>query len=211
VEVALRRLTEADQRLATRLGEHGSRQAAVLLLTLRGSPTLYYGDEIGMREVEIPPDRRQDPWSMTEPGLGRDGCRTPMQWSPDPAAGFTSAKEPWLPVGSDHAVRNVQSQLRDPDSHLNLYRRLLSLRRGSAALRSGAYRPVDPVPPECFVFERSQGTQRALVAVNFSAESLSVGVAGCAGRMAVSTHRASEGREVEGTLDLQPHEALVVV
>ena len=203
--------THDDQRLATRLGEQGSRQAAVLLLTLRGSPTLYYGDELGMREAEIPPHQQQDPWGMTEPSLGRDGCRTPMQWSPDPAAGFTSANEPWLPVGSDNAVRNVQSQLRDPESHLNLYRRLLALRRGSAALTTGSYLPMDSVPPECFIFERSQGTERVRVAVNFSAEPLSIDTAGLTGRIAVSTHRVNEGNEITGALDLLPYEAVVVV
>ena len=148
---------------------------------------------------------------MTEPSLGRDGCRTPMQWSPDPTAGFTSAREPWLPVGGDHAVRNVRSQLLDPDSHLNLYRRLLSLRRGSAALRTGSYRPVDRVPPECFVFERSQGTERVFVAVNFGPEPLSIDAPGLAGCIAMSTHRPSEGEEVTSALRLLPYEALVVV
>jgi glycosidase len=200
-----------DQRMATRLGEHGSRQAAVLLLTLRGAPTLYYGDEIGMREAEIPPDKQQDPWGVAEPHLTRDGCRTPMRWSPDTTAGFTSAAEPWLPVGNDHAVRNVESQLPDADSHLNLYRRLLRLRRSSAALSIGSYRTVDPVPPDCFVFERSHGTERALVAVNFSAERHSIDTAGFAGRIAVSTLRGNEGHEVRGVLDLLPHEAVVVV
>jgi glycosidase len=200
-----------DQRLATRLGEHGSRQAAVLLLTLRGSPTLYYGDELGMREARIPAHNQQDPWGMSEPGLSRDGCRTPMQWSPDPAAGFTSAREPWLPVGSDRAMRNVQSQLMDPDSHLNLYRRLQSLRRDSAALRTGSYLPVDPVPSECFVFERSQGSERVIVAINFAAAPLSIDTAGIAGRIAVSTQRVNEGNEVRGALHLLPYEAVVVV
>jgi len=200
-----------DRRLATRLGEHGSRLAAVLLLTLRGSPTLYYGDELGMGETEIPPHQLQDPWSVTEPSLGRDGCRTPMQWSPDPTGGFTAADEPWLPVGRDHAVRNVQTQLPDPDSHLNLYRRLLALRRSSEALRTGSYLSVDPVPPECFVFERSQGSERVLVAVNFSAEPRSIDAAALAGRIAVSTHHANEGNEIAGALHLLPYEAVVVV
>jgi glycosidase len=203
--------THDDQRLATRLGEQRSRQAAVLLLTLRGSPTLYYGDELGMREAEISPERQQDPWGIAEPGLGRDGCRTPMQWSADPAAGFTSAPEPWLPVGSDYIERNVESQLADPDSHLDLYRRLLRVRRGSAALRTGSYRPVDPAPPDCYAFERSEGAERVFVAINFSSEPLSIEAEGIAGRIAVSTHRASEGVEVTGALRLLPHEAVVVV
>ncbi len=203
--------THDDQRLATRLGEQGSRQAAVLLLTLRGSPTLYYGDELGMREAEIPPDRRRDPWSVNEPSLGRDGCRTPMQWSPDVGAGFTAAEEPWLPIGSDYTERNVQSQLQDPDSHLNLYRRLLVLRRGSAALRRGAHRTLDLDAPECFVFERSQGTERVLVAVSFSAEPVSFDTRGFFGRIAVSTQRGNEGSKIDGTLHLQPHEAVVII
>ncbi len=203
--------THDDRRLATRLGDRGSRQAAVLLLTLRGSPTLYYGDELGMREAEIPPDRRQDPWSIAEPALSRDGCRTPMPWSPDAAAGFTSGKEPWLPLGSDSATRNVRSQLLDPDSHLDLYRRLLALRRGSAALRAGAYRPVEPVPVDCFVFERTAGAERVLVAVNFSAEARSTDIGGFTGRIAVSTRRVNEGSGVRGRVRLEPHEALVAV
>ncbi len=202
--------THDDKRMATKLGEPASRQAAVLLLTLRGSPTLYYGDELGMRETDIPQDRQQDPWGIAEPGLGRDGCRTPMQWSPEPTAGFTSSADPWLPVADDYAARNVESQLRDPDSHLNLYRRLLSLRRESAALRSGAYRPVDPVPPECFVFERSDGNERVLVAINFSATPTSVETAELRGRIAVSTERRNEGHEIDGALQLQSHEAVVV-
>lgn len=202
--------THDDQRLATRLGEDGSRQAAVLLLTLRGSPTMYYGDEIGMRETEIPVEMQEDPWGIAEPDLGRDGCRTPMQWSADSGAGFTSAPEPWLPLGDDYLERNVESQLADPDSHLNLYRRLLRVRRGSAALRVGAYRPVDPVPPGCYLFERSEGAERVYVAINFSSEPASIEATSVAGRIAVSTQRASEGREITGTLKLLPHEAVVV-
>ena len=118
--------------------------------------------------------------------------------------------EPWLPVGRDYTVRNVQSQLRDPDSHLSLYRRLLSLRRRSQALRTGAYQPVDPVPPDCFVFERTEATERVFVAINFSPDPRAVQHAGLAGRVVVSTHRQSEGTAVTGALHLQPYEAVVV-
>ncbi len=200
-----------EQRLASRLGEEESRQAAVLLLSLRGTPTLYYGDELGMREATIPRDKQQDPWGLRVPGLGRDGCRTPMQWSPDVTAGFTSAPQPWLPVGSDAAVRNVSMQLDDPDSHLNLYRRLLAFRRSSRALRIGSYQPIDPVPASCFVFERVHGDERVLVAINFSRTPQSVHLAGRTGQIAVSTRRSNEGVEVSGTLHLSPHESVIMV
>jgi glycosidase len=200
-----------DQRLATRLGEAGSRQAAVLLLTLRGTPILYYGDELGMREVEVPPDRRQDPLGIADPALSRDGCRAPMPWSAGAGAGFTSAPEPWLPLGDDWTVRNVDTQLRDPDSLLNLYRRLLSLRRTTPALRAGAYRPLDPVPKDCFVYERTLESVRVVVAVNVSAERRSVGLPGFAGLVAVSTHRATEGGAADEAVTLLPQEAVVLV
>ncbi|MDH4350029.1 MAG: alpha-amylase family glycosyl hydrolase, partial [Gemmatimonadota bacterium] len=189
-----------DRRLATRLGEAGSRQAAVLLLTLRGMPILYYGDELGMREVDVPPERRQDPWGIAEPTLGRDGCRTPMQWSADPGAGFTSAPEPWLPLGDDWTVRNVASQLRDPDSILNLYRRLLTLRHTTAALRLGDYRALDPAPDGCLAYTRVLGTERVVVGINFSPEPRPLSVPGFTGRVAVSTDREAEGRAVEGAV-----------
>jgi alpha-glucosidase len=199
-----------DRRLATRLGEAGSRQAAVLLLTLRGTPILYYGDEIGMREVEVPQARRRDPWGIVEPDLSRDGCRTPMPWSATRGAGFTDAPEPWLPLGDDWRVRNVASQLRDPDSLLHLYRRLLALRRATAALRTGHYRPLDAVPDDCFVYTRIRGRQRVLVGINFSSEERSVSLRRFAGRVAVSTHRDAEGAAAAGTITLRPHEAVVL-
>jgi alpha-glucosidase len=122
-------------RLATRLGPGQERAAAMLLLTLRGTPTLYYGDEIGMRDVEIPPERRADPWLFGN----RDPVRTPMQW--DAAGSFTSG-EPWLPFGPDHERVNVEAQRDDPASLLSLYRRLLALRRTEGDLASGAYRTL---------------------------------------------------------------------
>jgi alpha-glucosidase len=120
-------------RIATRVGAAQARVAAVLLLTVRGTPTLYYGDELGMRDVAIPPDRIQDPWARRVPGLGRDPVRTPMPWSHDAHAGFTTA-EPWLPLGD---TPSVAEQERDRDSLLSLYRRLLALRRAEDALSVG--------------------------------------------------------------------------
>jgi alpha-glucosidase len=123
-------------RLASRLPPGQERAAAYLLLTLRGTPTLYYGDEIGMRDVEIAPERRVDPWRFGN----RDPVRTPMQW--DASGSFTTAPEPWLPFAPDHERVNVAAQRDDPQSLLSLYRRLLALRRSEPGLRAGAYRTI---------------------------------------------------------------------
>jgi len=132
-------------RVASRIGRAQARVAAMLLLTLRGTPTLYYGDEIGMRDVPIPPERVRDPYARNVPGIGvgRDPERTPMQWSDRPHAGFCPpGAHPWLPVAEDFALVNVAAQRRDPASTLNLHRRLLALRRATPALVHGGYRTV---------------------------------------------------------------------
>ncbi len=125
-------------RIAAQLGELQARVAAVLLLTLRGTPTLYQGDELGIGEVPIPPDRIRDPRELREPGLGlgRDRSRTPMPWDDSPHAGFSTV-EPWLPLHADWRTRNVAAEERDPTSMLHLYRTLLALRRAEPALAVG--------------------------------------------------------------------------
>jgi alpha-glucosidase len=162
-------------RLVTRLGSlPRARLAAMLLLTLRGTPTLYYGDEIGMRDGDLSGDQIQDPWERRVPGLGlgRDPCRTPMQWSVEPNAGFTPG-EPWLPVAADFITENVASQSSDPHSILSLYRRLIELRHAEPALSTGDYREI-LVTPEVLVFERIRDSRRLLVALNFSATAQNV-------------------------------------
>src|SRR5207237_2009062 len=110
---------------------------------LRGTPTLYYGDEIGMRDVPIAPEQVQDPFEKNVPGkgLGRDPERTPMQWNARPNAGFTDAR-PWLPIGADFATVNVEAQRDDPRSILNLYRQLIALRRAEPATEAGRVEPI---------------------------------------------------------------------
>ena len=156
-------------RIAARIGEAQARIAAMLLLTLRGTPTLYYGDEIGLAHVPIPPERVRDPWERNEPGHGRDPERTPMQWDDGPHAGFSTA-EPWLPLGADAGRRNVDAMRDDPKSILTLHRRLLALRRDHAALSVGGYRAV-PLPAEIasevFAYERFEGQSRLRVILNF--------------------------------------------
>ncbi len=128
-------------RIAARVGPRRARTAAMLLLTLRGTPTMYYGDEIGLARVAIPQDLAQDPWEKNEPGLGvgRDPWRTPMQWDASEGAGFTTGT-PWLPFAADFARNNVAALKRGPSSLLCLYRALIELRRHHRALSVGAVR-----------------------------------------------------------------------
>jgi alpha-glucosidase len=155
-------------RLASRVGTDQTRVAAMLLLTLRGTPTLYQGDELGLLDVFIPPDRVRDPWELNLPGrgLGRDPVRTPMPWSGDANAGFTDG-QPWLPLNSDWPDNNVAAQRADPRSLLNLYRDLLSLRRARPALTHGAYVPA-PCSGRLLVYERREGNERLVVVLNLT-------------------------------------------
>ena len=128
-------------RLASRIGPQQARAAAMLLLTLRGTPTLYYGDELGMPDVHVPPGEVQDPAEKNEPGKGRgrDPERSPMLWINAPNAGFTPpGAHPWLPLLPDWPTRNAATQRTEPRSMLSLYTHLLRLRRDEPALHSGA-------------------------------------------------------------------------
>jgi alpha-glucosidase len=194
-------------RLATRVGAGQARVAAMLLLTLRGTPTLYQGDEIGMSDVPIPLERIQDPWEKNIPGLGlgRDPERTPMQWSGAEYAGFSSAA-PWLPVGADFKRVNVETQDRDPSSMLSLYRSLIALRRSEAALTVGAYAHVFTTD-QVFAYERRLGARRLLVMLNFSDKAAPVDAPPV--RVLLSTTGHALTRDVSGSLELAANEGLV--
>lgn len=155
-----------EHRIASRLGPEHARLAAILLLTLPGAAFMYYGDEIGMTQVHVSDSDARDPWGENVSYLSRDGCRTPMQWTHDSGAGFTSG-EPWLPFGPDLPDANVATQLDDPDSILALYQSLLRL-RASDAIRAGDFRSLDQSDDDMFVFERRHGEDRIVVALNFS-------------------------------------------
>jgi alpha-glucosidase len=192
-------------RVATRWarGDAGlARCVLMLLLTLRGTPVLYYGDELGMPETEIPPDRVVDP-EARRTGTGRDGARTPMPWSDAPGLGFTEAGvEPWLPFG-DPSLANVASQRADPASPLCLARDLIALRRSEDDLRVGAYTPLT-ASGGVWVFRRGS---RHLVALNCGNEEA---VIEGAGEVVVCTDRSRDGEAVDGRLALAPREAAIV-
>jgi len=158
-------------RIAARIGEAQARVAAMLLLTLRGTPTLYQGDELGIGKVDIPPDRIRDPQEFRQPGkgLGRDRSRTPMPWDATSFAGFSDV-EPWLPLNPDWQTRNVAAQSADPSSMLALYKSLLALRRAHEPLAIGQLTLVDS-DPDVLAYERHHGDERLLVALNLGSKS----------------------------------------
>lgn len=162
-----------EPRIINRAGPALARLVMLLLLTLRGAPTLYYGDEIGMHNGDIPPEQVRDPMEKSMPGLGlgRDPERTPMQWDSSPNAGFCSpGTQPWLPIPADYQQINVTVEREDPYSLLTLTRRLIELRRSQPALSIGSYRAIDGVPDDCFVYLRQSGSQHYLIALNFSGQ-----------------------------------------
>ena len=156
-------------RIAARIGEAQARVAAMLLLTLRGTPTLYQGDEIGIARVDIPHDRIRDPQHMRQPTLdiGRDRSRTPMPWDASPNAGFSSG-EPWLPLNADWPARNVAAQQDDAASMLTLYRALIALRRSTPALSIGSYHAAK-ADEDVLAYERQHSGDRLLIVLNLSA------------------------------------------
>jgi alpha-glucosidase len=197
-------------RVATRYDEGGNGQArarvaAMMLLTLRGTPFVYMGDEIGQADGEVLPDRVVDV-------DGRDPERIPMQWDGSPGAGFTTG-DPWLPVGSQAASVNVAGQRDDPASMLSLFRRLIWYRKGSLALSGGDYRSLPDVPGGCYAYVRTTTDERLLVVLNFTGEALEYQVEEQdRGRLELSTDPSrATGEELSlRPLRLGPDEGLVV-
>ena len=177
-----------------------ARVAAVMVMALRGTPFIYYGEEIGMRDAEIPADRVLDP-------VGRDGCRSPMQWNGATNGGFSASARTWLPCGDFKAV-NVARQMADPHSMLSLYRRLIRLRKSTPALAEGSYRALDSAPEDCLVFYRDTPAQHLVIALNFSAEPREIDLP--AGIILLSTIPTRPARSTKSPLTLAPNEAVVM-
>ncbi len=159
-------------RIAARIGGAQARVAMMLLLTLRGTPTLYQGDELAIGHVPIPPDRIRDPQHHRQPHLdiGRDRSRTPMPWNSSPHAGFSTA-EPWLPLNRDWPTRNVATQAQDPASMLALTHALLALRRAEPALSVGAIQLLD-APAGLLAYQRTHGTRQLTILLNLTAQGI---------------------------------------
>jgi glycosidase len=185
------------RRVAARLGDAQARVAAMLLLTLRGTPTLYQGDEIGIGKVTIPAGQLVDPRELREPGLGlgRDPSRTPMAWDRSGNAGFTTGV-PWLPLHSDWRQRNVAAEQGDLQSLVNFYHRLLMMRRASEALSIGQYVAIE-ADGDILAYERLHGDERLLIILNLGdrEQALPVQVHGATPLLCTLTARGN-GRSV---------------
>jgi alpha-glucosidase len=199
-------------RIASRVGAAQARVAAMLLLTLRGTPTIYYGDEIGMQQVAIADEMAHDPVAHNLPGLGlgRDGCRTPMQWDAGRYAGFSQV-EPWLPLEQHYQERNVAALQADATSIYQLHRRLIALRRQHRALEVGSYKPI-AASGDVLAFVREAGEEKILVALNMGATpgiiDLPPGTA--QGRLLLSSCCDRGGERVGATIRLRGNEGVVV-
>jgi alpha-glucosidase len=195
---------------ASRAGRAQAKLGMLLLLTLRGTPTIYYGDEIGMVDVPVATADARDPIELREPGRGRDPERSPMQWDASPNGGFTTADAvPWLPLAPDAAEVNVAGQAEDPDSILTLTRRLLRLRKEHPVLHAGDFERFGPTPDGTFAFRRISPAGQLTVVLNLTNEDRRVPDAG-PGRILIGTHRDRDEASVGHTVDLRPNEAVVV-
>jgi alpha-glucosidase len=198
-------------RVAAKHGQAQARVAAMLLLTLRGTPTLYYGDELGLGNVAVPLAQVLDPRELREPGLGlgRDPVRTPMPWDASAHAGFSTAR-PWLPLHEDWPTRNVERMAEDPTSILALYRQLLAARRAHPALAIGDFALLD-AEGDVLAYERRHGAQRLAVALNLGADAQYLELPGWASACRPLLSTLPGATQIEsGVLLLRPDEGVIL-
>jgi alpha-glucosidase len=196
-------------RIASRVGRDQARVAAMLLLTLRGTPTLYYGDEIGMHQVAIAPDQVRDPFEKNVPGIGvgRDGCRTPMQWDATAHAGFSTAST-WLPLADDYVQENVINLEADEASILSLYKALIALRKQLPQLVTGSYEPV-AAQGDLLLYRRVGPGGAIVIALNFGTEPVLISSSSISfgHEILLSTFLDRQGEHIEGALICAPTKA----
>jgi len=203
-------------RSATRYGQREDdarmKVLAVMLLTLRGTPFLYYGEEIGMRDIQVRRRDILDPigkryWPIY---IGRDGCRAPMQWDASPQAGFTDG-DPWLPLHPNYIIRNVARQTKHEGSLLHFYKKMLAFRRTHPALVKGDILPLVAGNRSVMAYQRRFIDQKLLVLLNFSAASKNAALPINARFLpAFSTHSRSPDMLFTGRIQLEGNEALIL-
>jgi alpha-glucosidase len=198
-----------NARIATKVGIRQASVAAMLLLTLPGTLTMYYGEEIGMTNVAIPPENVKDPAEKNQPGIGmgRDPERTPMQWDSSPCAGFTTAT-PWLPLASDFDKNNVATLLNDNASLLHLYRSLIALRRTHSALISGKVSGLS-AESNLLCYERTDTEERLLILLNLGFDPIEAKLQ--RGTVLSSTGFDRNEKRVEDVVTIRGAEGLIIL
>ncbi len=192
--------------------EKRARVAAVLLFTLRGTPFIYYGEEIGMKNVKIRRKDMMDPLGKKYWPLfgGRDPARTPMQWSDAQNAGFTEGKV-WLPLSVDYTHVNVEAQENDRYSLLHSYRELIKLRKKKKALHAGDWKPVIKGIRGILAYTRTWGEEEIFVVLNFTGKRKKISLHnGGQWKVLYSTHKFKNAHFIDLQMELGPHEATVV-
>lgn len=197
-------------RIATRLGENAARTAALLQFTLRGIPFIYYGEELGMKDMDIPKEKARDPMALNMKGFnfGRDPERTPMQWDASKFGGF-SITEPWLPLEKEFKKRNVVLEEKNKKSTLNLYKSLINLRKTRKSLSEGKHIPVDFKNPNILGFTRQEKDEKTLVLVNFSKEEQKVKLPKGDWKIILTTHLDQINKD-ENQVSLRPSEGIIL-
>jgi alpha-glucosidase len=199
-----------NHRVGSRFKPDQIKPLAMLHLMLRGSPIIYFGEELGLPDTHLEQDELRDPMGRLLPGkgLGRDNQRTPMPWNSSPFGGFSETK-PWLPLNSGYRSQNVAAQRDDPKSNLTLYRRLLELRGSSSALKSGDYIPIAQ-SEDAFCFLRHGDDAKFLIAINFADRPVRISAPEACGSICLTTQLDREKEKVAHDVDLRPNEGLVL-
>ena len=207
-----------QHRIASRVGSAQARIANMLLLTLRGTPTTYYGEEIGMENVLIPPEFIQDPPAVNQPEIadviGRDPERTPMQWDVSVNAGFAAEGiKTWLPVADDYQTRNVVNEDENENSMLNLYRALAKLRAEEPALHSGEYESVDTAVSDIFAYKRTAANADSfLIILNIGNDNylLNMGHISTNGKLEIDTMVNNRGLIGLANIEVKANQGLLI-
>jgi len=206
-------VSRAVSRYGKRHPQAVARAATTMLLTLRGTPFLYYGEELGMPDTIIkraqildPPGKRYWPFYS-----GRDPARGPMQWDAGPNAGFSCAA-PWLPPHPDYAQLNVEQQNQDQNSSLHFTRALIRVRKTNPVLSQGTFQALETQTPHTLTYVRELGQVQALICINFRNKPIHFALPQSLARKpwqcALSTHTATSPL-IAGRIRLQPFEAVI--
>ncbi len=199
-------------RIASRVGREQARLTQMLLLTLHGTPTCYYGEELGMQDIVLSPELIRDPLAKDNPQYSRDPVRSPMQWDNSANAAFSPEEvTPWLPVANDYQLFNVETERQDPHSFLNLTRALLSIRRSHDALTLGSYRSIEQNNEQCFLYQRQYDNKCCLIALNFSEQEQIIPLPQQNhGHILLSTYMDREGFISLSSISLRRNEGLLL-